>query len=564
MSSLSVLSISARKYAYASFAYSGRRCSGTPSQTSSAERASRKRSCVSGGSWPSSSSALLAAMYNGPWISTSVPSRSKKTALNSRAAKNSSGDSQPECVEMPGGLSSAAAGMSAARSVLVEQQVFAPPSDHLLHVVAGLFVRDILDPLVIGAGRLRDPLRDRILARIVCRDNVKRIAAEHPEQVLQIRGSKLDVHRRIVKPDCLGIDAILRRHLSRSRRNQLHKAARVRARRGIRIEQALLTGQREHQVGIERVARRRRLKQIPVRARIAHPLGDGMTELAVFFHVRRRDDRVVPRIGARESGQHETAHLDRTSLFLQRFQLAGLKLLESQRAQRLQSRHVILRNAVDRRGSAGLRLRRRCRWKIRVARRDASAGELGIVVAVGAVGELGENRASLTGVARGFQRACAPVLAHIAIGSVLRASTRALEAIGRRAVIAGEIQRPRDSKARILGGVAAWIARSQPPILRARRIELMQFFEYSADAEHRARRQLAAGKIRDHPIESRARLIVLIVMPVDQCQSLKRRGRIRSVRRDLQIFENRLFGVFGFRLELPRRNPDQLRANGGL
>ncbi len=92
----------------------------------------------------------------------------------------------------------------------------------------------------------------------------------------------------------------------------------------------------------------------------------------------------------------------------------------------------------------------------------------------------------------------------------------------------------------------------------------MQFFENSADTEHRAGRKLAAGKIRDQPIESRARLIVLIVMPVDQRQSLERRGRIRSARRDLQIFENRLFGALGLRLERSRRNPDQLRANSSL
>ena len=36
------------------------------------------------------------------------------------------------------------------------------------------------------------------------------------------------------------------------------------------------------------------------------------------------------------------------------------------------------------------------------------------------------------------------------------------------------------------------------------------------------------------------------------------------MRRDLQIFEDRLFGALGFRLERPRSNPDQLRANGSL
>ena len=41
------------------------------------------------------------------------------------------------------------------------------------------------------------------------------------------------------------------------------------------------------------------------------------------------------------------------------------------------------------------------------------------------------------------------------------------------------------------------VRRCKTPILRARRIELMQFFENSANAEHRAGRELAAGKLRD-------------------------------------------------------------------
>src|SRR5579862_6523451 len=105
-------------------------------QTSSAESASRKRSCVRGGSCPSSSSAFFAAIYNGPWISTRVPSRSKKTALNSRDANRNSFEVPNRVCEMP----KRAVKRARLGSALIQQEVLAPTPNHFFYVLARFLV----------------------------------------------------------------------------------------------------------------------------------------------------------------------------------------------------------------------------------------------------------------------------------------------------------------------------------------------------------------------------------------------------------------------------------------
>src|SRR5579862_3055903 len=83
--------------------------------------------------------------------------------------------SQPECAEMRRKLSSALG------TRLIQQQVLAPAADHFLYVIARLFVLDIFDPLVIGAVKFSEPLRDRVLAPVVRGDYVELIAVKHLE-----------------------------------------------------------------------------------------------------------------------------------------------------------------------------------------------------------------------------------------------------------------------------------------------------------------------------------------------------------------------------------------------
>ena len=251
-------------------------------------------------------------------------------------------------------------------------------------------------------------------------------------------------------------------------------------------------------------------------------------------------------------------------MLFERLQLIGLEFPESERAQRLQPRHVVLGNASDRGSSAGLRIGRRRGRKIRFASGNSPAGELGIVVAVGAVRELFENRASATSVPRLLKSTRAPVLTHVAIDRIVRSHAGALEFRSRSSIVVREIERPRNAKPRILGGVAAGITRGQPSILRARGIKLMLFFKDFADAENSAGRALAGREIRDEPVQRRACEIVLIVMPVNQRERFQSRRRVRSAGRDLQILEDRALGAVGLRLERPRRHPNQLSANRRL
>src|SRR5260370_42187718 len=138
-------------------------------------------------------------------------------------------------------------------------------------------------------------------------------------------------------------------------------------------------------------------------------------------------------------------------------------------------------------------------------------------------------------------------------------SASALESRRGAPIAMRQIQCPRRAKTRFGRGFGVWKARRQTFVLRASGIELVLLFENFPDAQHRTRRKLTRGKVRNQPRQLRTRKIVLLVMPVNQRERFQSRRRIRPTRRDLQVFEYRALGTLGLGSERAGPDPDQFR-----